>query len=120
MIRTTDGKEEYHLVRPVAGSKAASIPVGADVIFLLDELDKIVSVTLSVKPAHRAWELGQKMSPMKGNLAQVQGVILQPLKNNIVVIRTEDGKGALVRGTSDHPGEAGNFIQRRCRGALGG
>ena len=45
VIRTTNGKEESHLVRPVARSKVASIPVGADVIFLIDELDKIVDVT---------------------------------------------------------------------------
>ena len=51
VIRTTDGKEESHLVRPVARSKTASMPVGADVIFLIDELDKIVDVTYASKEA---------------------------------------------------------------------
>ena len=93
VIRTTDGKEESHLVRPVARSKVASIPVGADVIFLIDELDKIVDVTMgSVESVHRAAELGQQKSPLKGNLSQVVGVILKPLKDNTIVIRTEDGK----------------------------
>ena len=93
VIRTTDGKEESHLVRPVARSKVASIPVGADVIFLIDELDKIVDVTFGSKEAvQRARELGQKMSPLKGNLTQVVGVILTPLKNNTIVIQTKDGK----------------------------
>jgi len=93
VIRTTDGKEESHLIRPVAKSKVASIPVGADVIFLIDELDKIVDVSMvSVESVHRAAELGQKKSPLKGNLGQVVGVILKPLKDNTIVIRAEDGK----------------------------
>ena len=41
VIRPTNGKEESHPVRPVARSKVASIPVGAEVIFLIDELDKM-------------------------------------------------------------------------------
>lgn len=93
VIHTTDGKEEAHLIRPVAKSKVASIPVGADVIFLIDELDKIADVTMgSVESVHRAAELGQKKSPLKGNLGQVPGVILKPLQDNTIVIRTEDGK----------------------------
>ena len=93
VIRTTEGKEETHLIRPVAKSKVASIPVGADVTFLIDELDKIVDVTMgSVESVHRAADLGQQKSPLKGNLEQVRGKILKPLKNNIIVIRTEDGK----------------------------
>ena len=93
VIRTTDGKEESHLIRPVTKSKVASIPVGADVIFLIDELDKIIDVTMgSVESVHRAAELGQQKSPLKGNLGQVSGVILKPLKDNTIIIRTEDGK----------------------------
>jgi hypothetical protein len=41
VIRTPDGKEQSHAVRPVARSKVGSVPVGADVLFLIDELDKI-------------------------------------------------------------------------------
>ncbi len=93
VIRTTSGTEESHLVRPVARSKVASIPVGADVIFLIDELDKIVDVTMgSVDSVRRAAELGQQKSPLKGNLNQVVGMILKPLKDHTIVIRTEDGK----------------------------
>jgi hypothetical protein len=93
VIRTMDGKEEAHLIRPVAKSKVASIPVGADAIFLIDELEKIVDVTMgSVESVHRAAALGQQKSPLKGNLGQVSGVIMKPLKDNTIVIRTEDGK----------------------------
>lgn len=93
VIRTKDGKEESHMVRPVAQSKVASTPVGADVIFLIDELDKIVDVTFGSKEAvQRSTDLSQKMSPPKGSLSQIVGVISTPLKNNTIVIRTENGK----------------------------
>lgn len=93
VIRTADGHEEMHRLRPVAKSKVASIPVRADVIFLIDELDKIVDVTMGdVESVRRAAELGQQKSPLKGNLGQVSGVILKPLKDNTIAIRTEDGK----------------------------
>ena len=106
VIRTKDGKQESHLVRPVARSKVASIPVGADVTFLIDELDKIVDVTMGTTDSvHRSAELGQRKSPLKGNLSQIAGVIVTPLKNNTIVIRTEDGK--------DHAYEARPLIQER-------
>jgi len=106
VIRTTDGKEESHLIRPVGRSKVASIPVGADVLFLIDELDKVVDVTYANKEAvQHEKELGHKMSPLKGNLAQVEGVILTPLKNNTIVIRTKDGK--------EHSYEVRPLIQQR-------
>jgi transcriptional regulator with XRE-family HTH domain/translation initiation factor IF-1 len=108
VIRTPDGKEEIHLIRPVAKSKVASIPVGADAMFLIDELDKIVDVTLeTVQSVHRAAELGQQKSPLKGNLGQVGGVILKPLKDNTIVIRTEDGK--------EHSYQVRGHIQPRLR-----
>jgi hypothetical protein len=84
----------------------ASIPVGADVIFLIDELDKIVDVTMeSVESVHRAAELGQRKSPLKGNLTQVVGVILKPLADHAISIRTEDGKA--------HSYEVRPLIQQR-------
>ena len=45
------------------------------------------------------------MSPLKGNLTQVEGVILTPLKNNTIVIRTKDGK--------EHSYEVRPLIQQR-------
>ena len=106
VIRTKDGKEESHLVRPVARSKVASMPVGADVVFLIDELDKIVDVTMgTTESVHQSAELGQQKSPLKGNLTQIAGVIVKPLKNNAITIRTEDGK--------EHVYEARPLIQER-------
>jgi hypothetical protein len=45
----------------------------------------------SVESVHRAVELGQQKSPLKGNLSQVVGVILTPLKDDTIILRTEDG-----------------------------
>lgn len=92
VIRTTNGNEQSHLVRPVARSKVASVPVGADAVFLIDELDKIVDVTYgSMDAVHRAAELWQKKTPLKGNLSRIQGVIVKPLDNNKVSVHTEEG-----------------------------
>lgn len=106
VIRTQDGKEESHAVRPVARSKVASIPVGAPVIFLIDELNKIVDVTFGSKEAvHRSAELSQKKSPLKGNLNQISGVISKPLDHNKISIRSNDG--------NEHSYEVRPFIQQR-------
>ncbi len=98
VIRTQGGKEESHLVQPAARSKVASIPVGAEVTFLVDELDKIVDVTMGTTDSvHRAAELGQMKSPLKGNLSRIEGVITKPLKGHTIVIRTEDGRNMRMR-----------------------
>lgn len=95
VIRTMEGKEESHLVRPVARSKVASMPIGADVIFLIDEMDRIVDVTMgSIESVKRSATLGQQKSPLKGNLTQIAGTILRPLKDHTVVIWTEAGKSS--------------------------
>src|SRR5262249_197340 len=90
VLRTTRGKEESYGIRPVARSKVASVPVGVDAVFLIDEMERIVDVTFGSKEAvHRAAELWQKKSPLKGNLERIAGVILMPLHQNKVVIRTD-------------------------------
>lgn len=67
VIRTTDGAEESHGIRPVARSKVASVPVGVDAVFLIDELDRIADVTYgNLEAVHRAGELWKKKLPLKG------------------------------------------------------
>lgn len=67
--------------------------VGADVIVLIDELDKVVDVTLgSSEAVHCAAALSQEKSPLKGNLNRVVGRIVKPLKDNRITVRTEDGR----------------------------
>lgn len=91
ILRTTQGKEESHLIRPVARSKVASVPVGVDAVFLIDESDRIVDVTFGSREAvHRAAELWKKKTPLKGNFDRINGTILTPLENNRIAIRTEE------------------------------
>lgn len=93
VLRTTRGKDESNFIRPVARSKVASIPVGVDAVFLIDELDRIVDVTFGSKEAvHRAAELWRKKTPLKGNFDRISGVILTPLDNDRIAIRTEGGR----------------------------
>ncbi|MDF0643815.1 MAG: hypothetical protein P0111_07260 [Nitrospira sp.] len=93
VLRTAGGREESYFIRPVARSKVASVPVGVEAVFLIDEMDRIVDVTFDSRDGvHRAAELWQKKSPLKGNLAQVPGRIVRPLKDNTIVIRTGDGR----------------------------
>ncbi len=106
VIRTSEGAEESHDVRPSVQSKVASIPVGADVIFLLDETEKIVDVTFrSTEAIRHSTGMGQKMSPPKGNLSHVDGVIVTALTDNTIVIRLVNGK--------EHSYEARPAIQTR-------
>jgi hypothetical protein len=93
--KPTQGKEESHAIRPVARSKVASVPVGVDAVFLIDESDRIVDVTFGSKEAvHRAAELWQKKTPLKGNFDRISGVIVAPLQNNKIGIRNEAGEHA--------------------------
>ncbi|HKT34135.1 MAG TPA: hypothetical protein VJR03_04850 [Nitrospira sp.] len=113
VLRTNRGKEESYGIRPVARSKVASVPVGLDAVFLIDEMDRIVDVTYGSKEAvHRAAELWQKKSPLKGNFDKISGVIVNPLEQNTVVIRTEDGK--------EQQFEVRPFVQHRLKGLVKG
>ena len=93
VLRTTQGKEESHAIRPVARSKMASVPPGVFAVFLIDESDRIVDVTFgNMEAVHRAAELWKKKTPLKGNFDRILGTILRPLDNNRVAIRTEEGE----------------------------
>jgi hypothetical protein len=93
VLRTVQGKEESHFIRPVARSKMASVPVGADAIFLIDESDRIVDVTFGSKEAvRRAGVLWRNKTPLKGNFDRVMGVIVTPLRNNEVTIGSDEGE----------------------------
>ncbi len=92
VIRTEDGKEESHLVRPLARSKVASVSVGAPAVFLIDERQGIADVTYgSAEAVGKAQQLWQKKSPLKASFSRVTGVILKHLDNNTITIQTEEG-----------------------------
>jgi hypothetical protein len=91
VLQTAGGKEEPHYIRPMARSKVASIPVGVDAVFLIDEADQISDVTFGDKEAvSRAAELWQKKTPLKGNFERIIGEVSKPLENNTITIRTPE------------------------------
>ena len=93
VIRTAEGKEVSFVIRSQARSKMASIPVGTDAVFLVDETNKIVDVNFEGKEGvNQAGDTKGKKSPLKGNQRQVIGTIVTPLDANQITIRTEDGK----------------------------
>ncbi|MEO8326224.1 MAG: hypothetical protein ABI618_10260 [Nitrospirota bacterium] len=92
VIQSKEGQEESHNIRPLARSKVASIPVGAEVIFLIDEMDQIVDVTFENKTeVDKVQNHEKKKSPLKGNFKQVSGILKQPLKDNMISVQ-QDGK----------------------------
>jgi hypothetical protein len=67
VIKTKDGQEKTFEIRSQARSKVASVPVGIDAVFLLDETNKIVDVNFKDEAAaKRAGEVPHKKSPIKG------------------------------------------------------
>lgn len=92
VIRTEDGNEESHFVRPLARSKVASVPVGAHAVFLIDEMHGIADVTYGSKEAvAEAQRLWQKQAPLKVSFKRLTGVILQTLDRNTISIHTHEG-----------------------------
>jgi len=93
VIRTAEGKEVSFVIRSRARSKMASIPVGTDAVFLVDEANKIVDVNFGSKEAvNQAGDTKGKKSPLKGNQRRVVGTVVSPLADNQITIRTDDGK----------------------------
>ncbi|WP_342347921.1 hypothetical protein [uncultured Nitrospira sp.] len=92
VIQSKEGQEESHPIRPLARSKVASIPVGAEAIFLIDEMDQIVDVTFeNGTEVDKVKNPEKKKSPLKGNFKQVSGILKEPLKDNKVSVQ-QDGK----------------------------
>ncbi|HNP59273.1 MAG TPA: hypothetical protein PKM72_00465 [Nitrospirales bacterium] len=92
VIQSKEGEEETHPIRPLARSKVASIPVGAEAIFLIDEMDQIVDVTFeNAAEVEKIKNPEKKKSPLKGNFKQVSGILKEPLKDNKVSVQ-QDGK----------------------------
>jgi hypothetical protein len=92
LIRTEDGKETSYQIRTQARSKMASIPVGIDALFMVDETNKIVDVNFANKEAaERAGQVPEDKSPLKGAQQRVLGTVVNPLEKNFVTIRTREG-----------------------------
>jgi hypothetical protein len=88
VIRTTDGKEASFEVRPLARSKVAGLPIGAEAVFLLDETNQITDTSLAAE----AKDTRGPGSPIKGAHTKVSATIIKPLNDGRITVRTEDGK----------------------------
>ncbi|HNP27846.1 MAG TPA: hypothetical protein PKK23_02290 [Nitrospirales bacterium] len=93
VIQSKEGQEESHPISPMAMSKVASIPVGAEVAFLIDEMNQIVDVTFESKEkVDQAQEAKTKKTPLKGNFKKVMGTLKQPLKDNKISVQQNGQK----------------------------
>ncbi|MER3425230.1 MAG: hypothetical protein C4293_20390, partial [Nitrospiraceae bacterium] len=93
VIRTDEGKEEHYAVRSQARSKVASIPIGVEAVFLVDETNEIADVTFGSKEAvDRAAKLWQKKTPIKGAYRRIEGTVSQALTQDRITIRTAEGE----------------------------
>ncbi len=93
IIETQAGAQEDHGIMSQARSKVASIPVGVDALFLLDESSQVADATFAsgaaVKEAQQSVE---DKSPLKGAQRRIDGTVVQALKEDHITIRTSKGE----------------------------
>jgi translation initiation factor IF-1 len=93
LIRTEDEKETSYKIRTQARSKMASIPVGVDALFMVDETNMIVDVNFASKEAaERAGQMPEEKSPIKHAQQRILGTVVNPLHENRITIRTREGQ----------------------------
>lgn len=92
LIRTDEGKEVHLEIRPQARSKMASLPIAIDAVFMLDDTNRIVDVNFaSQEAAERAGQGFEDKVPVTGSQQHILGVVVKPLTNNRITIRTDEG-----------------------------
>ena len=93
VIKTTDGLEESHMIKPLARAKVAGVPVGVEARFLVDEAAQIADVTyLNVDDARKAGAAASDRSPIKNAFARTPGVVSTPLHDGSIGIIVENGR----------------------------
>lgn len=92
VIKTQKGETVTFSVRPLARSRIASLPVGADAVFLADETGKIVDANYGSEEAlDQVSNTYEHMSNPKSAHTRIDGVLFDALKNNAITIETSDG-----------------------------
>lgn len=92
VIRGDNGQEEMFRVRPMVRSKMASIPMGTEVLVLLDETNQIADVTSSKEALGEQKAEAAIKSPLKGAHERVPGTIVERLQADRIRIKTDAGK----------------------------
>ena len=106
VIQLKEGQQESHKISSMARSKVASIPVGANATFLIDEMDQIVDATFENQTTvGKAQHFGGKKSPLKGNFKKISGILKQPLNNNMIAVQPD--------GEKEHEYEVRPLIQEK-------
>ncbi len=92
LIRTEDGKELNFEIRAQARSMMASLPVGIDAMFMVDEANRIVDVNFaSQEAAERAGQVFGDKAPVTAAQQNVFGTVVKPFADHQITIRTDDG-----------------------------
>ena len=92
LIRTEDGKELNFEIRVQARSMMASLPVGIDAVFMVDETNQIVDVNFaSQEAAERAGQVFGDKAPVTAAQQNILGTVVKPLADHQITIRTDDG-----------------------------
>jgi hypothetical protein len=93
LVRTEDGKERDFEIRTQARSKMASVPVGAEAVFMVDETNKIVDVNIaSTQAGGHAGAMSEQKSPLKGAQQRILGTVVKPMQEDRITIRTREGQ----------------------------
>lgn len=91
VIDAKDGATRAFRIKPVVRSKIASIPVGVQAVFLVDD-GTILDANLADEQAvERAEEQPHAKSPIKGAHRQVAGTLVEPVENDQIRILTRTG-----------------------------
>mgnify|MGYP001222898469 FL=1 len=92
VIKIAGSSEESHMITPLARAKVASVPVGVEALFLIDEAAHIADVTyVNQAAARKATAAAQDRSPLKNAFARTPGVLSSALQDGSISITTERG-----------------------------
>lgn len=92
LIRTENGNEQNFEIRTQARSKVASIPIGIEAVFMLDETNKIVDANFASNAAVKnASKIPERKAPGMGAQQRIIGTVTKPFEGNQITIRTGDG-----------------------------
>lgn len=92
VIRLDTGEEKMFPVRSMVRSKVASIPVGTEVLVLLDETNQIADVTFDKEAIAAQKGTASIKSPLKGAHERIAGTIVGRLQADRIKIRTDGGR----------------------------
>ncbi len=93
VIKSEGEQTTTYEVRPLVRAKMASIPVGVEAVFLIDEMNHIVDATFGSREAvEQVQNQYQRMSSPKSAHTRVDGTIVEITSDGRVTLKTSEGK----------------------------